>query len=54
LPEPGDSPPTLEPSHRTSATPAPVNPLLVRLELELPDGRYLLAYRRVEASAADA
>jgi hypothetical protein len=51
LPEPGDSPAALEPADRASA---PESPLLSRLEVELPDGRYLLAYRRLEAIAADA
>jgi hypothetical protein len=54
LPEPGDSPPALEPADRASAASAPESPLLSRLELELPDGRYLLTYRRLEATAADA
>jgi hypothetical protein len=54
LPEPGESPPALEPAGQASAVPASENPLVSRLELELPDGRYLLAYRRLEATSADA
>jgi hypothetical protein len=51
-----------EPSARSSADErgaaprppaAPLNPLLSKVELELPDGRYLLAYRQVEAAAPD-
>jgi len=32
----------------------PGSPLLSRIELELPDGRYLLAYRHLEPAPADA
>jgi hypothetical protein len=63
LPEPGE-PPALEPAGQASSLPASSlpasavsaseNPLLSRLELELPDGRYLLAYRRLEVTSADA
>jgi len=54
LPEPGERPPDLGPASPTSVPPAPENQLLSRMELELPDGRYLLAYRRLEATPSDA
>jgi hypothetical protein len=55
LPETGDSPPAVEPTGQGSAAQAPEGPVLSRLDLELPDGRYLLAYRRrPQTTAADA
>jgi hypothetical protein len=61
LPEPGEPPPVLQPAGPTAAAAGPTaaaagpeNQLPSRLALELPDGRYLLAYRRFEATKDDA
>jgi hypothetical protein len=54
LPEPDGSPAAHEEAGPPESAASPGNPLLSRLELELPDGRYLLVYRHLEAAAADA
>jgi hypothetical protein len=54
LPEPAGSPPADQPDGPRLSVVTPGNPLLSRLELELPDGRYLLAYTQLEPASADA
>jgi len=43
-----------EPARAPLSVVTPANPLLSRLELELPDGRYLLVYSQLEPVSADA
>jgi hypothetical protein len=54
LPEPAGSLPADKPARAPLSAVTPGNPLLSRLELELPDGRYLLVYSRLEPVSADA
>jgi hypothetical protein len=54
LPEPAGSLPAGEPARAPLFVVTPGNPLLSRLELELPDGRYLLVYSQLEPVSADA
>jgi hypothetical protein len=54
LPEQAGSSPANEPGGPKPSVVTPGNPLLSRLELELPDGRYLLAYSQLEPASADA
>jgi hypothetical protein len=54
LPELGAAPQAEDPADVPGAGVPTENPLLAKLELELADGRYLLAYRRLEAAPADA
>ena len=58
VPEAADSAGSEEPASPPAAAPpsaATADPFLSRLELQLPDGRYLLSYRRLEEAAeADA
>jgi hypothetical protein len=54
LPEPEGSPSAHEQAGPPQAAAASGNPLLGRIEVELPDGRYLLVYRHLEPAAADA
>jgi hypothetical protein len=44
----------VEPAGPPPAAQAPGNPFLSRVELELPDGRYLLVYRQLEPAPDDA
>jgi hypothetical protein len=54
LPETAGSLPAGEPARAPLSVVTPANPLLSRLELELPDGRYLLLYSQLEPVSADA
>jgi hypothetical protein len=54
VPEPAGSPPADQPAAQQLSVVTPGNPLLSRLELELADGRYLLAYSPLEPAPADA
>jgi hypothetical protein len=54
LPEPAGSLPGEEPARAPLSVVTPGNPLLSRLELDLPDGRYLLVYSQLEPVSADA
>jgi hypothetical protein len=54
LPESGDSSQPGQPAATPPPRPAAGDALLSRVELELPDGRYLLAYQHLEPGAAGA
>jgi hypothetical protein len=54
LPEPAGSLPAGELARAPLSVVTPANPLLSRLELELPDGRYLFVYSQLEPVSADA
>jgi hypothetical protein len=54
LPEADGSPATSEPTGPQAKAGEGGNAILSRLELSLPDGRYLLAYRRLEPVPDDA
>lgn len=55
MPEAAGSEEPASPSPAAPPSAATADPFLSRLELQLPDGRYLLSYRRLEEAAeADA